>query len=191
MGHIIFIIADDAYSGGYQHHNFSSNCYPHPSNQLTPEPLEVDVKYRPTNSEPHSLNNNNNNPTITALQIHNNQFNQQSQQQTVHPKIPGNHAFFNPLQQGLQQNNNLHNNNNNIRRLAKASSVDPPVEVRKKKRLAATAREGRRLNILNDAFERLREVVPSLGNDRKLSKFETLQIAQTYIGALHELLQRQ
>lgn len=70
------------------------------------------------------------------------------------------------------------------------SSKVPTVEVVKKRRLAANARERRRMNSLNDAFERLREVVPSLGSDRKLSKFETLQMAQTYIGALAELLQR-
>ncbi|PSN40325.1 hypothetical protein C0J52_22681 [Blattella germanica] len=66
----------------------------------------------------------------------------------------------------------------------------PGVEVMKKRRLAANARERRRMNSLNDAFDRLRDVVPSLGNDRKLSKFETLQMAQTYISALYELLQR-
>nr|CAD7420643.1 unnamed protein product [Timema poppensis] len=66
----------------------------------------------------------------------------------------------------------------------------PGVEVLRKRRLAANARERRRMNSLNDAFDRLRDVVPSLGNDRKLSKFETLQMAQTYIAALYELLQR-
>lgn len=63
-------------------------------------------------------------------------------------------------------------------------------EIKKKRRLQANARERRRMNGLNDAFERLREVVPALGNDRKLSKFETLQMAQTYITALAELLKR-
>lgn len=62
------------------------------------------------------------------------------------------------------------------------------LEVMKKRRLAANARERRRMNSLNDAFDRLRDHVPSLGNDRKLSKFETLQMAQQYIAALHELL---
>ncbi|KAG8228034.1 hypothetical protein J437_LFUL003670 [Ladona fulva] len=66
----------------------------------------------------------------------------------------------------------------------------PSVEIVRKRRLAANARERRRMNSLNDAFDRLRDVVPSLGNDRKLSKFETLQMAQTYIAALHELLNR-
>jgi hypothetical protein len=60
----------------------------------------------------------------------------------------------------------------------------------KKRRLAANARERRRMNGLNEAFDRLREVIPSLGEDHKLSKFETLQMAQTYIAALYELLQR-
>ncbi|ETN67318.1 hypothetical protein AND_000872 [Anopheles darlingi] len=71
------------------------------------------------------------------------------------------------------------------------SIVTVQPEVVKKRRLAANARERRRMNSLNDAFDRLRDVVPSLGNDRKLSKFETLQMAQTYIAALNELLSRE
>ena len=62
--------------------------------------------------------------------------------------------------------------------------------VLKKRRQAANARERRRMNGLNDAFERLREVIPNLGSDHKLSKFETLQMAQTYIGSLASLLER-
>ena len=62
-------------------------------------------------------------------------------------------------------------------------------QVMKKRRLAANARERRRMNNLNSAFDRLREVVPSLGDDRQLSKYETLQMAQSYITALWELLQ--
>lgn len=61
-------------------------------------------------------------------------------------------------------------------------------DVLKKRRLAANARERRRMNGLNDAFDRLREVIPALSGDQKLSKFETLQMAQTYISALAELL---
>ncbi|XP_066250130.1 basic helix-loop-helix transcription factor amos-like isoform X1 [Euwallacea similis] len=72
----------------------------------------------------------------------------------------------------------------------KAPTAPVGMEVMKKRRLAANARERRRMNSLNDAFDRLRDHVPSLGNDRKLSKFETLQMAQQYIAALHELLQR-
>lgn len=73
----------------------------------------------------------------------------------------------------------------------KMKTSTPGIEVLRKRRLAANARERRRMNSLNDAFDRLRDVVPSLGNDRKLSKFETLQMAQTYIAALYELLQRE
>lgn len=63
-------------------------------------------------------------------------------------------------------------------------------EIMKRRRIAANARERKRMNSLNDAFDRLRDVVPSLGNDRKLSKYETLQMAQSYINALNELLHR-
>lgn len=61
--------------------------------------------------------------------------------------------------------------------------------VLKKRRLAANARERRRMENLNKAFDRLRTHLPSLGNDRQLSKYETLQMAQTYINALCDLLQ--
>ncbi|RWS26000.1 transcription factor 15-like protein, partial [Leptotrombidium deliense] len=58
----------------------------------------------------------------------------------------------------------------------------------KERRLAANARERRRMHSLNIAFDKLREVVPSFENDRKLSKYETLQMAQSYINALCDLL---
>lgn len=76
-------------------------------------------------------------------------------------------------------------------RQSKCRSKPPkPVgrDVLRKRRLAANARERRRMNGLNDAFDRLREVIPALSGDQKLSKFETLQMAQTYIAALVELL---
>lgn len=60
--------------------------------------------------------------------------------------------------------------------------------VKKKRRLAANARERKRMQSLNDAFDRLRNYLPVLGNDRQFSKHETLQMAQTYISALCELL---
>ncbi|GJQ68784.1 hypothetical protein Trydic_g14722 [Trypoxylus dichotomus] len=65
----------------------------------------------------------------------------------------------------------------------------PSPSVLKKRRLAANARERRRMNGLNEAFDRLRQVIPSLKSDHKLSKFETLQMAQTYISALRDLLE--
>ena len=44
------------------------------------------------------------------------------------------------------------------------------------------------MNGLNEAFDRLRDVVPSIDEEHKLSKFETLQMALTYITALGDLL---
>lgn len=61
-------------------------------------------------------------------------------------------------------------------------------DVMKKRRLAANARERRRMNSLNDAYEKLRDVLPNFGPDKKLSKFETLQMAQTYMNELKEIL---
>lgn len=60
--------------------------------------------------------------------------------------------------------------------------------VKKKRRVAANARERRRMQSLNDAFDKLRRYLPSIGDDRQLSKHETLQMAQSYINELCELL---
>ncbi|XP_054593706.1 pancreas transcription factor 1 subunit alpha [Nothobranchius furzeri] len=59
----------------------------------------------------------------------------------------------------------------------------------RRRRLAANARERRRMLGLNVAFDRLRSVIPNLESDKKLSKSETLQMAQIYITTLTELLQ--
>lgn len=63
-------------------------------------------------------------------------------------------------------------------------------DVMKKRRLAANARERRRMNSLNDAYEKLRDVLPNLGPDKKFSKSETLHMAQTYMSSLIEILNR-
>ncbi|XP_061782669.1 transcription factor Atoh7 [Nerophis lumbriciformis] len=59
---------------------------------------------------------------------------------------------------------------------------------RRRRRLAANARERKRMLGLNVAFERLRSVVPQMESHRKLSKSETLQMAQIYIATLSQLL---
>lgn len=61
-------------------------------------------------------------------------------------------------------------------------------DVQRKRRLAANARERRRMNNLNDAYEKLRDVLPSFGPDKKLSKYETLEMAKTYMNELKQLL---
>lgn len=63
--------------------------------------------------------------------------------------------------------------------------------VQRRRRLAANARERKRMLGLNVAFDRLRSVIPNLESDKKLSKSETLQMAQIYIATLSELLEEE
>lgn len=89
----------------------------------------------------------------------------------------------------IANQNNKKNSNCRGRKKNVVRDRLPSPSVMKKRRLAANARERRRMNGLNEAFDRLRQVIPSLDADHKLSKFETLQMAQTYISALRELLE--
>ncbi|XP_034040310.1 protein atonal homolog 7 [Thalassophryne amazonica] len=61
-------------------------------------------------------------------------------------------------------------------------------ETAARRRMAANARERKRMQGLNTAFDRLRKVVPQWGQDKKLSKYETLQMALSYIMALNRIL---
>lgn len=72
-------------------------------------------------------------------------------------------------------------------------SNEVPTVVLKQRRLAANARERRRMDSLNIAFNRLREVLPAAFHDdgeRKLSKMETLQMAQHYIDILIKIVEK-
>ncbi|XP_072290008.1 protein atonal homolog 1a [Eucyclogobius newberryi] len=71
----------------------------------------------------------------------------------------------------------------------RAPSSKPGNGVQKQRRVAANARERRRMHGLNHAFDALRSVIPAFDNDKKLSKYETLQMAQIYINALADLLE--
>ncbi|KAK5871082.1 hypothetical protein PBY51_003983 [Eleginops maclovinus] len=71
----------------------------------------------------------------------------------------------------------------------RAPSSRPHNGVHKQRRVAANARERRRMHGLNYAFDELRSVIPAFDNDKKLSKYETLQMAQIYINALADLLE--
>jgi hypothetical protein len=64
------------------------------------------------------------------------------------------------------------------------------LHIEKTRRVAANARERRRMNGLNTAFDRLRTVLPSsmFQEQRRFSKYETLQMAQSYIAALQSIL---
>ncbi|XP_058508121.1 transcription factor atoh7 [Solea solea] len=57
-----------------------------------------------------------------------------------------------------------------------------------RRRMAANARERKRMQGLNTAFDCLRKVVPQWSQDKKLSKYETLQMALSYIMALNRIL---
>jgi hypothetical protein len=72
------------------------------------------------------------------------------------------------------------------------SSMAPVVQLEKTRRIAANARERRRMNGLNTAFDHLRTVLPSsmFQQQRRFSKYETLQMAQSYIAALQSILHR-
>lgn len=75
---------------------------------------------------------------------------------------------------------------------SESSEPDPKTsekfETATRRRMAANARERKRMQGLNTAFDRLRKVVPQWGQDKKLSKYETLQMALSYIVALNRIL---
>lgn len=56
------------------------------------------------------------------------------------------------------------------------------------RRLESNERERMRMHSLNDAFQELREVIPHITLDRKLSKIETLTLAKNYIKALTNVI---
>ncbi|XP_072381162.1 uncharacterized protein [Diabrotica undecimpunctata] len=56
------------------------------------------------------------------------------------------------------------------------------------RRLESNERERMRMHSLNDAFEQLREVIPHIKMERKLSKIETLTLAKNYIMALTNVI---
>ncbi|CAI5453945.1 unnamed protein product [Caenorhabditis angaria] len=67
----------------------------------------------------------------------------------------------------------------------------PSAQLVQERRSAANERERKRVNTMNAAYDQLRQVLPNGGNsDKKLSKFETLQMAQRYIAHLQQLLRQ-
>lgn len=55
-------------------------------------------------------------------------------------------------------------------------------------RRAANVRERRRMFSLNEAFDKLREIVPIFSYEKKLSRIETLRLAIIYISFMTDLL---
>ncbi|XP_033183009.1 uncharacterized protein LOC117153252 [Bombus vancouverensis nearcticus] len=56
------------------------------------------------------------------------------------------------------------------------------------RRLESNERERMRMHSLNDAFQSLREVIPHVSKERRLSKIETLTLAKNYIVALTDVI---
>ncbi|XP_028989418.1 class A basic helix-loop-helix protein 15 [Betta splendens] len=58
------------------------------------------------------------------------------------------------------------------------------IKERSIRRLESNERERQRMHKLNNAFQALREAIPHVKTDKKLSKIETLTLAKNYIKAL-------
>ena len=61
-------------------------------------------------------------------------------------------------------------------------------KITRPQRAAANSRERRRMNHLNGAFEVLREAIPMLPNEKKLSRIQTLRLAIDYISFMDDVL---
>uniref|UniRef100_A0A183CZN9 BHLH domain-containing protein n=1 Tax=Gongylonema pulchrum TaxID=637853 RepID=A0A183CZN9_9BILA len=69
--------------------------------------------------------------------------------------------------------------------------VRSPETIRRSKQIRrnkANARERRRMHNLNQALEQLRNTLPQLPDEPKLTKIETLRMANNYIYALTQIL---
>lgn len=64
----------------------------------------------------------------------------------------------------------------------------PSPSLLRHRRIAANARERKRMTSLNTAFDALRDHLPHIDSSRKLSKYETLQLAQHYINDLIKIV---
>ncbi|RWS07082.1 protein dimmed-like protein [Dinothrombium tinctorium] len=76
-----------------------------------------------------------------------------------------------------QRSNNIHGHGRRRKTTLNARE-------RNVRRLESNERERMRMHSLNDAFQALREVIPHVRLERKLSKIETLTLAKNYIMAL-------
>ncbi|KAL8577913.1 hypothetical protein ACOMHN_011909 [Nucella lapillus] len=71
---------------------------------------------------------------------------------------------------------------------ARCRSPSLVLKQKKTRRIKANDRERNRMHSLNDALETLRKVLPSFPDDSKLTKIETLRLANNYIWALSETI---
>ncbi|XP_022657778.1 uncharacterized protein LOC111265397 [Varroa jacobsoni] len=69
-----------------------------------------------------------------------------------------------------------------------AMASEGKTKVQRTRRIRANDRERNRMHNLNDALDRLRQVLPASTHESKLTKIETLRFAHNYIYALAETL---
>ncbi|XP_014675465.1 PREDICTED: heart- and neural crest derivatives-expressed protein 2-like [Priapulus caudatus] len=69
-----------------------------------------------------------------------------------------------------------------------ANGIGPPKVI--KRRTTANKKERRRTVSINTAFSDLRECIPNVPSDTKLSKIKTLRLATSYIAYLTEVLSK-
>lgn len=74
-------------------------------------------------------------------------------------------------------------------RMTRARSPTQILRIKKHRRMKANDRERNRMHTLNEALERLRLALPTLPEDTKLTKIETLRFAHNYIFALEQVLE--
>lgn len=74
-------------------------------------------------------------------------------------------------------------------RITRSRSPMQVQKIRKYRRLKANDRERNRMHMLNEALEKLRLSLPTLPEDTKLTKIETLRFAHNYIFALEQVLE--
>ncbi|CAG2159906.1 unnamed protein product [Oppiella nova] len=90
-------------------------------------------------------------------------------------------SIYDDISQSDNKSKRLKNLTSNATRKRK-SAVS--ARERNLRRLESNERERMRMHSLNDAFQGLREVIPHVRLERKLSKIETLTLAKNYIMAL-------
>ncbi|XP_061180402.1 pancreas transcription factor 1 subunit alpha-like [Saccostrea echinata] len=98
--------------------------------------------------------------------------------------------FYEPLEysDGLDSQASNESDEENIFFFTDKHSGKPVKKQQQRK--AANMRERRRMKSINDAFDNLRNSIPSTINaDRRLSKVDTLRLAIRYIGHLSDLVQ--
>ena len=87
------------------------------------------------------------------------------------------------------QNNSTNATTNETTNTTTNTTINTSKE-RNLRRLESNERERIRMHSLNDAFQSLREVIPHISKERKLSKIETLTLAKNYIVALTDYIMR-